>query len=76
MEEVCQVVGKHLRQVGFTDYRKSNFIELANRWSIGCQKALCKGNTLSSLHTYDFGFRSKNLQISATCSGMDLESRL
>ena len=29
VEEVCQVVGQwqHLRQVGFADYRKSNFIK-------------------------------------------------
>ena len=54
MEEVCQVVGQwqHLRQVGFADYRKSNFIKLANRWSIGCLKALCKGkgNVLATTH--------------------------
>ena len=43
---------QHLRQVGFADYRKSNLIKHANRWSIGCLKALCKGkgNVLATTH--------------------------
>ena len=42
--QICNAVEQwqHLRHVGIDDFRKEDFVKVANRWSIGCMKILIK----------------------------------
>ena len=42
MDEVCKSVGQwqHLRRVTINDFRKPDFVQHANRWSLACHKYL------------------------------------
>jgi hypothetical protein len=53
LEEMCKVVGQwqHARRVGSADFRASDFITKANRWSVACMKFLLKGDALKTTHT-------------------------